>query len=274
MGFFFFLSPFFLPTSHPLSSYIISSPRRVFSIMSMWCSTQRQSCSFFWPRGCLLSGENATLALNHPTDTCCTGLWEGYSAQYETGSLPPTLPNPIPPDGGQVSVYPPTVRRFSAQFSLFPLKDLWAKLCLCVNPTLSARKKEKKQTPAGCSVTPPDARWNIWIHESHLLPESCSAIRVILVWSMLHRWGEEDHTSQGRKWWRGFLFSFLFKKNVFIGTRLHTYTTLYWCMFLRLQSSHLMGHKYNRGWMGRPEDTQIQGRKRGICVCACVCTCI
>lgn len=31
--------------SFPLSFHIILGPRRVFFIMSMWCSTQRQSCS-------------------------------------------------------------------------------------------------------------------------------------------------------------------------------------------------------------------------------------
>lgn len=31
-----------------------------------------------WPQGCLLGGENATLALNHLTHSCRTSLWEGF----------------------------------------------------------------------------------------------------------------------------------------------------------------------------------------------------
>lgn len=34
-----------------------------------------------------------------------------------------------------------------------------------------------------------DTCWNIWIHDSRLLTEERTAIRVILVWSMPHRWG-------------------------------------------------------------------------------------
>lgn len=31
-----------------------------------------------WPQGCLLGGENATLALNHLTHSCPASLWEGF----------------------------------------------------------------------------------------------------------------------------------------------------------------------------------------------------
>lgn len=58
-----------------------------------------------WPRGRLLPAENATLALNHLTHSCCAGLWEGFPHNIKPvpswwecscAESPPPSPTPTP----------------------------------------------------------------------------------------------------------------------------------------------------------------------------------
>lgn len=146
------------------------------------------------------------------------------------------------------AVYPLCIPLFSPP-SPIPFED---QQMLCHRSVLICQFSPGGKIPQLGAMLPTATCWNIWIHESYLLTEECTVIRVILVWSMLHCWGIM-HTEAEYCYW-------------------HTYIL----DVRRLQSSHIIrnGYSTERTCLAIKNKRQKKGRcewmhnnqQRSVCI--------
>lgn len=147
----------------------------------------------FWPQGCLLSGENATLALNHLAHTCCTSLWEVFPHD--------TSPDPRRWPSFGVSLLWLRAGALLCHFFLLWLED---QRVYCLQPVLVCQSnpgKKRKVTPTvGCSVTYwhllkhldswiPSRPWEVLCNQSHSSVINATPLRKSTHGKEKKRWG-------------------------------------------------------------------------------------
>lgn len=148
----------------------------------------------FWPQGCLLSRENAALALNHLAHTCCTDLWEVFL--HNTNPDPRWWPSVVCPSRGYRS-FCAAIPSFS---HLKSSEHAASDLSSHANPIHAGEKKHRP--PVGCSVTSwhllkhldswiPSLPWEVLCNQSH-----SSVINAALL---------RKSTRAAEKWWGGFI---------------------------------------------------------------------
>lgn len=197
-----------------------------------------------WPQGCLLRGENATLALNHLTHSCRASLWEGF------------LHNMKPdPSRWACCCVTPLVGGFHSSFSPLPIGR-------SVN-TLP-------QTCAYMSIQPMQKKTSVTCR--HLLKHLDS-------WIPTPHWGvhgNQRHSSA--------INAMPLRKTVDARTKccgvlidisLHSYQTLLFHVS-RQQSSDLIGNRYDRVHVCLSKESKRQKERKlqYVCMCAHAWKCV
>lgn len=164
-----------------------------------------------------------------------------FSTQYETRSLMVGMLLCIP-HGWELSI-----------LHLRPPLPIWRSVnTLPQTCAYMSIQPMRKKTSVGRDVTCRHLLKHLdsWIPSPHSSPR-CTAIRVILVWSMPRHWGRPCMPEQS---------------DVGLDISLHAYQTLLFHVS-RPQSSYLIGNRYNTAFLCLSKESKRQKKKCSVCVC-------